>query len=54
MTDGTMAGKTTVLMLNSLLLRNWLVDESWVVFMGDGSWEGDVPFPIPEAYDVDP
>lgn len=54
MTDGTMSGKATALMLDSLLRRNWLVDESWVVFMGDGSWEEDVPFPIPGAHDVDP
>lgn len=58
-----MTGRTTALMLKSLLLRNWLVDvnwvvfiadESWVAFMVDGSWEEDTPFPIPKAHDVDP
>lgn len=34
-----MTGMASALMVKSLLLRNWLIDVNWVVFMGDESWK---------------
>ena len=45
---------TTAMMVDSLLLENCLVDRSWVVFMVDGSREGDVTFVVSGALDIDP